>query len=266
MGWPRLVISALTALVLCLATECSLAGPWFFTELFSNADGSVQFIELTCGNFNNEQNISTAEIRETTSGNVFVIPTALPSTATANRSILIATDNFESLPGAILPDYPTYPGLPPHFFDSNGDGLIFYHSTHGIMDQRGFFSIPTDGVHSLDLKAGGVRVNSPTNFSGQVGSVNLAQLTGDYNGNGAVDAADYIVWRRNLGSSNSLPNDSTPGSVAAEDYGVWRQNFGRSAAGGTADAAVPEPGSVVALSALAGLFFGWTCIRRPQSL
>jgi Domain of unknown function (DUF4082) len=39
--------------------------------------------------------------------------------------------------------------------------------------------------------------------------------TGDYNGNGIVDAADYTVWRDHLGQSVSvtLPNDTTPGSV-----------------------------------------------------
>lgn len=243
------VIGVVTALVLCLVAECSVAGPWNFTEVFSNADGSVQFIELTCSNFNNEQDIATAEIRDTNNNNVFVIPAALPSSATANRSILIATDNFESLPGAILPDYPTFPGLPAHFFDPNGDGITIYHSTHGIMDGRGFFSIPTDGVHSLDFKAGGVRVNSPTNFAGQVGSVNLAQLMGDYNGNGVVDAADYVVWRKNLGSGTSLLNDDTPG-VGQDDYTRWRTHFGQIAGSGLAagvPVVVPEPAAALGM-------------------
>jgi hypothetical protein len=52
---------------------------------------------------------------------------------------------------------------------------------------------------------------------------------GDYNNNGTVDAADYVVWRRNLNQSVTLPNDPTPGTVDANDYNVWRTNFDNSA-------------------------------------
>ena len=55
-------------------------------------------------------------------------------------------------------------------------------------------------------------------------------LAGDYNQNGVVDAADYTVWRNNLGANIALPNedpDQTPGWVTAEDYGVWKANFGQ---------------------------------------
>lgn len=41
----------------------------------------------------------------------------------------------------------------------------------------------------------------------------------DFNQNGIVDAADYVVWRKSLG---------TPG-----DYDLWRSHYGQTAAGGT---------------------------------
>jgi hypothetical protein len=72
-------------------------------------------------------------------------------------------------------------------------------------------------------------------------------LTGDYNRNGVVDAADYVVWRNTLGqTSTGLPADGNGnGVIDASDYNVWRANFGRSVggvgAGGAALAAVPEP-------------------------
>jgi hypothetical protein len=62
-------------------------------------------------------------------------------------------------------------------------------------------------------------------------------LTGDYNQNGAVDAADYVVWRKNLNQSVTIPNDATPGTVSADDYHVWRASFGLS--GGPASASMP---------------------------
>ena len=37
-------------------------------------------------------------------------------------------------------------------------------------------------------------------------------LTGDYNGNGIVDAADYTVWRDTLGDDRSPPTAMTPDS------------------------------------------------------
>jgi serralysin len=252
-----LAICSAAILVCFLAVNPLLAGPWNITELFSNADGSVQFIELTCVNLDDQQDLDGGTIRSFITGKVYTIPTDLPSSATANRSFLIATDNFESLPGAVLPDYPTFPGLPVNFFDPfgpNGDAIEISHVTHGIMDTRAFFAgaVPTDGVHSLDLKLNAVTINTPTNFVGQVGSVNLAAHTGDYNGNGVVDAADYVVWRQNLNTTNAIPNDSTPESVSSVDYDVWRAAFGNGASGSGADAgsAVPEPTSLFGLFAV----------------
>ena len=83
------------------------------------------------------------------------------------------------------------------------------------------------------------------------------QLLGDYNGDDVVDAADYTVWRNNLGPG-SLPNEDetrSPGVVDGEDYLVWKENYGNSAlgsgGGSLSGAIVPEPGTV-ALVLLAG--------------
>jgi hypothetical protein len=58
-------------------------------------------------------------------------------------------------------------------------------------------------------------------------------LPGDFSGDGTVDAADYVVWRKTEG----IP----------EDYDAWRTNFGRSAgsAGSITEAPVPEPGGII---------------------
>ena len=51
-------------------------------------------------------------------------------------------------------------------------------------------------------------------------------LYGDYNNNGVVDAADYVVWRKNFGGT-SLPNESASlGVVDDLDYAYWRSRFG----------------------------------------
>ena len=74
-------------------------------------------------------------------------------------------------------------------------------------------------------------------------------LIGDFNGNGVVDAADYVVWR-NASPTDTLPNDDTPGAVDASDYLDWRANFGLSAPAGSAALGtdpIPEPAGVLLL-------------------
>lgn len=56
---------------------------------------------------------------------------------------------------------------------------------------------------------------------------------GDYNRNGLVDTADYVVWRKTLGTVVATAGDGADGNldgtVGPEDHGVWRENFGRQA-------------------------------------
>jgi uncharacterized protein DUF4886 len=68
-----------------------------------------------------------------------------------------------------------------------------------------------------------------------------AGMPGDYNRDGIVDAADYLVWRHTFGSPTSLPGDNTAG-VGADDYDRWRMHFGNASDGrGFAAVSVPEP-------------------------
>jgi hypothetical protein len=57
--------------------------------------------------------------------------------------------------------------------------------------------------------------------------------SGDFNGDGIVDAADYTAWQK---------MDGTPAG-----YDAWLANFGQTTGGGAAASSVPEPYSVVAL-------------------
>ncbi len=82
-------------------------------------------------------------------------------------------------------------------------------------------------------------------------------VNGDYNGNGVVDAADYVMWRDHLNQTYTLPNDTTPGTVTQADYNVWRSNFRASRSGSGASlygGEVPEPsGFVLFLACMAAL-------------
>ena len=89
-------------------------------------------------------------------------------------------------------------------------------------------------------------------------------LVGDYNRNNVVDAADYTVWRDNLGSTAILPNDPSPGMVTLDDYDTWMTHFGETAGSGSRDSAntaVPEPVSMWLLVLAVGGWISATSLR-----
>lgn len=89
-------------------------------------------------------------------------------------------------------------------------------------------------------------------------------LLGDYNSNGVVDAADYVVWRDNLGSETNLIADANNNDIIDEgDYVLWRKNFGAtSGSPGSARAfAVPEPHGLLLVQASAIALFVLPRIR-----
>lgn len=72
--------------------------------------------------------------------------------------------------------------------------------------------------------------------------VAMPGLAGDFNGDNVVDAADYVAWRKGLGTV-----------YMQADYDVWRENFGQTApgagngSGANVFANVPEPATLVLL-------------------
>jgi uncharacterized membrane protein len=116
----------------------------------------------------------------------------------------------------------------------------------------------------------GTRAGSPAYFPYFepmlfMGIRSVAALAGDFNGDGAVDATDYLVWREGLGTT-----------YTQADYDVWRAHFGQTAGSSTSHVSVPEPNSVaLSLFALAPLLLlyrahlpglpGWKQVWKPES-
>lgn len=89
--------------------------------------------------------------------------------------------------------------------------------------------------------------------------------TGDYNGDGIVDAADYTVWRNTLGQvvdpHGSGADGNANGEIDAGDYLFWKERYGDvipSGSGGLSS--VPEPATVTTALAWLLLLF----IRRRR--
>jgi cyclophilin family peptidyl-prolyl cis-trans isomerase len=89
---------------------------------------------------------------------------------------------------------------------------------------------------------------------------------GDYNGNGRVDAADYVAWRNSQSTGaigGGLPGDGNDnGIVDDSDFGIWRAHFGAVAVSGAGAANVPEPSAAVLVLTLLS---SCIAVRRARS-
>jgi MYXO-CTERM domain-containing protein len=123
------------------------------------------------------------------------------------------------------------------------------------------YSTVLGSVATLRILHSTVPDNNGQVITGSLGVDNITARSapvnrGDYDNNGVVDAADYVVWRKNLSMAIVLPNDATPGSVTASDYAVWRANFGDTlGSGSAAPTQIPEPAAwlTVAIGGLVSL-------------
>ena len=198
----RMALGALAgAACLGLASAPAMGGAhtWDINEIFSNADGTIQFIELKCTAAAAEINLNGLRVTSTATGNFFAFPGNLIG-PTTNRSLLLATAGFAALPGAPTPDHI----IVNNFFSTAGD-TITYH----IYDCATFTLLPppcplgstpsstpgalsTDGCLSLSRVGTGLisSTNSPKNYAGVSGTVfaNPANTNGD----GAVNVLDLI--------------------------------------------------------------------------
>ncbi len=161
---------------------------WKVNEIYSNADGSVQFIEMKESAGANGQNAlpghaitCTGPLGTTT----FNFPSNLPSTSTSNRVFIIGTSNLTSIPGGLTPDYVFTNSGP--FLSLVGGGFINF---AGGFDTVTYTNLPTDGSGAM-IRSGAnlivVTTNSPVNFRGGSNSiVPLRFLSTARNGNNFV--------------------------------------------------------------------------------
>jgi autotransporter-associated beta strand protein len=107
----------------------------------------------------------------------------------------------------------------------------------------GVFESITNGL-TIDY---GTRNNGQITISGTLS----AGVPGDYNGDQKVDAADYTVWRDNLGGAATALQNRDPansGNVNADDYTFWKSRFGTSGSGSASIGGnVPEPSTITML-------------------
>jgi hypothetical protein len=150
-----------------------------------------------------------------------------------NTNTKVSVDGADALvPGGVI-------------VSTNSDGSFHQHRFFQLEDGDGNSSTkPADGLYLLAMR---LQMNGLTNslpllmIFGTPGSSVAAEddaavpwveqqldLPGDYNRNGAVDAADYVVWRGLLNQTGrGLAADGSGNEIVDQaDYDLWRRHFG----------------------------------------
>jgi hypothetical protein len=156
----RLLAFAATAIAVtlfCSPPAMSGSHTWVINEIYSNADGTLQFVEMWTS-FQNEWAIGGKSVH-TDADTSDIFPFNLPMNSTSNKHLLLATAGFAVLPGAPTPDLT----IPSNFFNINGDTIQWHVYAASILS-FGPGDLPTDGIQSLN-EDGTTGSATPTNFA-----------------------------------------------------------------------------------------------------
>jgi hypothetical protein len=153
-----------------LSSTCALTAHAAFhlfriDQVYSNADGTVQYVVMRESiGANGEHLWSQQELETTNAAGVrkeFRFPSNLPSSSTARRSVLIATPGFAAL-GLVAPDYT----IPDRFIPTDGGRLQF---ASGV-DEIQLRPLPSDGVTAVN-RSGVPIPATPRNFADATASM-----------------------------------------------------------------------------------------------
>ncbi len=118
---------------------------WQINEIFSSADGSIQFIELFTSAADQQDLSGRSLVAKNAAGllqNLLELNSNLTG-STANKTVLIATQAFASITG-LTPDYLMSPG----FLFTSGGSLNFANGTAVLSYQAN--QLPLNGVQSIN--------------------------------------------------------------------------------------------------------------------
>jgi hypothetical protein len=195
--------------LLGLGPRPAIAGihTWDVSEVFSNADGTIQFVELVEANGGNaEGGVGNGTI--STNAKSFSWANGAV-TNTANKKYLVATQSFANLTGAPTPDAIITTDKLPFFFATSGDSVDFV-----IYDTCTFGAIPTNGKDSFDCVPNTTAVNSPTNYAGTTASVRAAIAQGNLDD---FQNSTLQNWAGGGGAGGSPPTNQPNGQGGASD-------------------------------------------------
>jgi len=164
----RPIAAALGLFALTGGTAFGGAHTWRVNEVFSNADGTIQFVELReSGGGAGE--VGTMGHQVTSNLRSYTIPSNVAS-PTSFKSLLFATPGFALIPGAPAPDF-IFPAASVPFFSTAGGADSFRYVAFDTWAVPAG-SIPLDGFMSFN-RTGGALTNTPTNYAGATATIDL---------------------------------------------------------------------------------------------
>jgi hypothetical protein len=177
----KILLVALVPLMYLFATA---AGASFHTyeiiEIYSNADGTIQFVLLHEYAGQNGEDLLGGHTLTATHGaytKTYIFPHDLPSTATAGRYVLIATQGYIDAGAAyaefasVAPDYV----LPNQFLPTDGATV-----NYAGVDAVTYSSLPDDGqlaLYSPQSTGNYLATNEARNFAGGITSLPALAVT-----------------------------------------------------------------------------------------
>jgi hypothetical protein len=128
-------------------------------------------------------------------------------------------------------------------------------------------SVP-DGMKSFDLSfiSGGSNAALGTMYVDDISAALAESLVGDFDGDGAVDGNDFLVWQRNLGATvdpGAGADANRDGRIDANDLEAWKAGFGSESTFANSDPAVssaPEPAGCTLV--LLAILVAWPSARK----
>jgi hypothetical protein len=165
------VVAAIVATLFATSTAAQRLS-WQFEQFFTNADKTIQFIVMReSSNQNDQDGVRNSTVQSIISDPEhlhypgvpldLVLPDNLPSTSTAGRRFLIATQGFAKL-AIVTPDYIIDDGFIPFVLGQ----FSFYKNFSTVYDTVLYPSLPNDGISSL-YRDGSIKQAVATNFAGQ---------------------------------------------------------------------------------------------------
>jgi hypothetical protein len=246
----------MVAILRCNAAHCVLAIV-FSTLTVESADGqTIDFTWTSEGTFHGSPISGT--VLTTFSSSASLDLTEFHATYTGQGGATRVSGPFEITAGngdKLLGSFEIVGAGPIHLGMNLGSGPFMF------MGGTGQFAGAT-GQGTLDVKTTLETFPTTTGTVEQEwrGTLTLAPLTlpGDYNQDGTVDAADYVVWRNTEGQTGAgLAADGNDNNqIDVGDYELWRGNFGRTAGNrSVSGSSVPEPSTALLL--VSGLIALW---------
>jgi hypothetical protein len=236
---------------------------WKIDEVYSNASGTVQFIELDASINGGQQFTANQTLKS--NGHTFSFgPTGNLPSDTTNKKFILATPGYFALTGVPAADFNL--GVN-NFFSTTADTINYASGINTLTFSAG--QLPTNGLNSLNraYSAGAttftVGSNSPTNFNNATGStVALGDVNFDLHVNaGDVPAmASALIDPAGYATTNGITASqlSSVGNVNQDssfNNGDLQALLDKLKTGGGTTSTVPEPNACFLAALVGGLLW-----------